>query len=137
MLYSSMVLGKPYKAEPFNRVDPTSIQANPTLNLDVNATSILRSKRDDSEKRKFLRNYCSTPPLLTQQQLGSRHSCEAGSYMCYGRAERVCKGYSFACLESILRVGSMKCAPHYTWVTINLGAEGNRSVRWTENCSCA
>lgn len=138
MLLSSKVHGKPYSAEQLlDDEDPSSIEANPELNPVVKAASIFRSKRNPSNHSKFLKDYCSRPMLLTQQQLGSRHSCEAGSYMCLGYTERVCKEYSFACLQSILTVNASKCSPHYEWVTIDLGAGGRRKVRRTKACNCA
>ena len=140
MLLSSNVLGKHFKAEQLlDNVDATSIEANPTLKPDANATSIFRNKRDvcDDSNMNCLRHYCQEPRRLKRQQSGSRDSCTAGYYTCLGFVEIVCRDYSFACLQSIQKYNFSKCAPRYELLNITLVAKGTREVRRTKSCNCA
>ena len=137
LLLASEGNGKPLEAEQLSNEDVLgSIEASSEPNRDANVTSVLRNKREASSPEEYLKYYCSKniPRLLPAS---SSKLCEAGSYVCLGYYEIVCKTTSFACLSSVPRVGSPDCIPDFGWVNITLGSGGNRRVRRTVGCKCA
>ena len=137
VLFASEGNGKPLKAEQLFYEDVLgSIEASSEPNRDANVTSVLRNKREASSPEEYLKYYCSKniPRLLAAS---SSKLCEAGSYVCLGYYEIVCKTTSFACLSSVPRVGSTDCIPDFRWVNITLGSGGQRRVRRTYKCNCA
>ena len=135
MLLSSEGYGKPYTTEQLlSKRDQSIAKVDFWRNGDVHETSVLRGKRDASNAKEYLRNYCSKPTQLSQSTM----KCVAGSYVCHGYNEIVCSKTSFACLSSVSKFGYPNCTvSKFEWVTINLGSGGEKQVRRTSNCSCA
>ena len=137
MLFASEGNGKPLKAEQLFYEDVLgSIEASSEPNQDTNVTSVLRNKRDVSLSKEYLKNYCRRKTRSLPAASNS-NPCVAGSYLCLGIVEIVCKTTSFACLSSVPRVGSPDCIPDFGWVNITLGSGGKRRVRRTVGCKCA
>lgn len=135
VLLASEGYGKPLKGEKLSsEYILGSIEASSEPDRDANATSVLRNEREAPSTEEYLKNYCSG---LTPRSSGTSNPCKAGSYVCHGKVEIVCRPMSFSCLSSITNVGTPSCKPKYEWVRINLGSAGEKRVKRTTDCECA
>ena len=123
ILHANHAIGKPYRSQ--ESVDETGgrsfSEANIAPNREhANETSVFRGKRDASSEHEYLKNYCPGA-RLGRQQSGTRHPCEAGSFVCLGYVEIVCKPIA-------------KCFAIYGWVPIELDNGVKKQVRRTLAC---
>lgn len=108
----------------------------PTANITTNQHVEKAAPRQNGDGMEgFWRNFCSDEKGLRDRTMQS--SCETGRYWCQGYVETVCKNLSLACIRGLDQYHPPLCVPLYEWVTIVLGAEGQRRVRRTKACSCA
>lgn len=131
---ANQALGKPYNQQ---QLDGGTDYGFPDANIARNQfvkKSVVR--QNVISKGGYLKEYCSLPKEGGLQNQSRQSSCEAGWYPCFGLAEMVCKTHSLACLTGLKKYGFPKCAPVYTWTTIDLGFK-RTTVRRTAACRCA